>query len=42
MLEQMGIDTGTDMNKLLYAAGWIADKIGKDLPSRNLQAFRTK
>ncbi len=42
MLEQMGIDTGTDMNKLLYAADWIADKIGKDLPSRNLQAFRTK
>lgn len=42
MLEQMGIDTGTDMNKLLKAAGWIGDKIGKDLPSRNLQVFRTK
>ncbi|QBG56323.1 hydroxymethylglutaryl-CoA lyase [Bacillus amyloliquefaciens] len=42
MLEQMGIDTGTDMNKLLEAAGWIGDKIGKDLPSRNLQVFRTK
>ncbi|AEB23744.1 MULTISPECIES: hydroxymethylglutaryl-CoA lyase [Bacillus] len=42
MLEQMGIDTGTDLNKLLEAAGWIGDKIGKDLPSRNLQVFRTK
>ncbi|MCP6682672.1 hydroxymethylglutaryl-CoA lyase [Bacillus nakamurai] len=42
MLEQMGIDTGTDLNKLLTAAAWIEKKIGKSLPSRNLQAFKTK
>lgn len=38
MLEQMGIQTGINQEKLLAAAQFIQDKIGRPLPSHNLQA----
>lgn len=37
MLNGMGIHTGVDQGKLLQAARFIQDKIGKPLPSRSLQ-----
>ncbi|PLV32314.1 Hydroxymethylglutaryl-CoA lyase YngG [Bacillus subtilis subsp. subtilis] len=41
MLEQMDIKTNVKLEKLLSAAKWIEEKIGKPLPSRNLQAFKS-
>ncbi|MBN3527097.1 hydroxymethylglutaryl-CoA lyase [Paenibacillus apiarius] len=38
MLDAMGIQTGVNQEKLLSAARFIQEKIGRDLPSRNLQA----
>lgn len=38
MLEAMGIQTGVNQEKLLSAARFIQEKIGRTLPSRNLQA----
>ncbi|WP_019422142.1 hydroxymethylglutaryl-CoA lyase [Paenibacillus sp. OSY-SE] len=37
MLDEMGIRTGVNQEKLLSAARFIQEKIGRDLPSRNLQ-----
>ncbi|MFD3273983.1 hydroxymethylglutaryl-CoA lyase [Paenibacillus dendritiformis] len=37
MLDAMGIHTGVNREKLLSAARFIQEKIGRDLPSRNLQ-----
>ncbi|WP_374016136.1 hydroxymethylglutaryl-CoA lyase [Paenibacillus thiaminolyticus] len=37
MLDAMGIRTGVNQEKLLSAARFIQQKIGRDLPSRNLQ-----
>ncbi|MGO4899130.1 hydroxymethylglutaryl-CoA lyase [Bacillus sp. GM2] len=42
MCAQMGIETGVDLSKLLSAAKWIEDKTGRELPSRNLQAAKSK
>lgn len=39
LLQQMGIYTGIDSGLQLKAAQWIQEKIGKVLPSRNLQVF---
>ncbi|CAH8712557.1 hydroxymethylglutaryl-CoA lyase [Paenibacillus thiaminolyticus] len=36
MLEAMGIHTGVNQEKLLSAARFIQEKIGRELPSRNL------
>jgi hydroxymethylglutaryl-CoA lyase len=38
MLDGMGIQTGIDAAKLLEAAAFIQEKLGKPLPSHNLQA----
>lgn len=37
MLDEMGIQTGVDRKKLLAAARFIQDKVGRQLPSHNLQ-----
>lgn len=37
MLDAMGIQTGVNQEKLLSAARFIQEKIGRTLPSRNLQ-----
>ncbi|NGP59488.1 hydroxymethylglutaryl-CoA lyase [Paenibacillus thiaminolyticus] len=37
MLDAMGIQTGVNQEKLLSAARFIQEKIGRELPSRNLQ-----
>ncbi|WII35058.1 hydroxymethylglutaryl-CoA lyase [Paenibacillus thiaminolyticus] len=37
MLDAMGIHTGVNQEKLLSAARFIQEKIGRELPSRNLQ-----
>lgn len=37
MLDAMGIHTGVNREKLLSAARFIQEKIGRELPSRNLQ-----
>ncbi|MCY9693174.1 hydroxymethylglutaryl-CoA lyase [Paenibacillus alginolyticus] len=37
-LREMGIETGIDFDKLLTAARYIQEKLGRTLPSRNLQA----
>ncbi|MET3288057.1 UNVERIFIED_CONTAM: hydroxymethylglutaryl-CoA lyase [Brevibacillus sp. OAP136] len=39
MLHGMGIHTGIDHGRLLEAAAFIQAKIGRQLPSRNLQAY---
>jgi len=39
MLDGMGIETGIDINKILEAGHFIQEKVGKILPSHNLQAF---
>ncbi|MGE9751905.1 hydroxymethylglutaryl-CoA lyase [Bacillus inaquosorum] len=41
MLEQMDIKTNIKLDKLLSAAKWIEEKMGKQLPSRNLQVFKS-
>ncbi|MEC1685411.1 hydroxymethylglutaryl-CoA lyase [Bacillus mojavensis] len=41
MFEQMGIETNVKLAKLLPAAKWIEEKIGKHLPSRNLQVYKS-
>ncbi|MFB7804675.1 hydroxymethylglutaryl-CoA lyase [Bacillus subtilis] len=41
MLEQMDIKTNVKLEKLLSAAKWIEEKMGKPLPSRNLQVFKS-
>ncbi|AKE23731.1 MULTISPECIES: hydroxymethylglutaryl-CoA lyase [Bacillus] len=41
MLEQMDIKTNVKLEKLLSAAKWIEEKMGKLLPSRNLQVFKS-
>ncbi|MGR0121456.1 hydroxymethylglutaryl-CoA lyase [Bacillus halotolerans] len=41
MLDQMGIETNVKLDKLLPAAKWIEEKIGKHLPSRNLQVYKS-
>ncbi|NMD69229.1 hydroxymethylglutaryl-CoA lyase [Bacillus sp. DNRA2] len=37
MLEQMGVQTGINQEKLLNASRYIQEKIGKPLPSKSLQ-----
>lgn len=41
MLDQMGIETNVKLAKLLPAAKWIEEKIGKHLPSQNLQVYKS-
>ncbi|MCY7783599.1 MULTISPECIES: hydroxymethylglutaryl-CoA lyase [unclassified Bacillus (in: firmicutes)] len=41
MLEQMDIKTNVKLEKLLSAAKWIEKKMGKQLPSRNLQVYKS-
>ncbi|MGG3839839.1 hydroxymethylglutaryl-CoA lyase [Paenibacillus thiaminolyticus] len=41
MLDAMGIHTGVNREKLLSAARFIQEKIGRELPSRNLQVGRS-
>lgn len=41
MLGNMGINTGVNLEKLLGAGRFIQEKIGRSLPSRNLQACLT-
>ncbi|MFP7233733.1 hydroxymethylglutaryl-CoA lyase [Bacillus subtilis] len=41
MLEQMDIKTNVKLEKLLSAAKWIEEKMGKQLPSRNLQVYKS-
>ncbi|KAF2426763.1 hydroxymethylglutaryl-CoA lyase [Bacillus subtilis] len=41
MLEQMDIKTNVKLEKLLSAAKWLEEKMGKPLPSRNLQVFKS-
>ncbi|KAF1342365.1 MULTISPECIES: hydroxymethylglutaryl-CoA lyase [Bacillus] len=41
MFEQMDIKTNVKLEKLLSAAKWIEEKMGKPLPSRNLQVFKS-
>ncbi|NTU26705.1 hydroxymethylglutaryl-CoA lyase [Bacillus tequilensis] len=41
MLEQMDIKTNVKLDKLLSAAKWIEEKMGKQLPSRNLKVFKS-
>lgn len=41
MLEQMDIKTNVKLEKLLSAVKWIEEKMGKPLPSRNLQVFKS-
>nr|WGD63887.1 hydroxymethylglutaryl-CoA lyase [Bacillus subtilis]WGD70376.1 hydroxymethylglutaryl-CoA lyase [Bacillus subtilis]WGD77077.1 hydroxymethylglutaryl-CoA lyase [Bacillus subtilis] len=41
MLEQMDIKTNVKLEKLLSAAKWIEEKMGKPSPSRNLQVFKS-
>jgi hydroxymethylglutaryl-CoA lyase len=38
MLEDMGVDTGIDLDKLLLAARYAAELVGKELPSGVLRA----
>lgn len=38
MLHGMGIHTGVDQQKLLYASQFIQEKIGRSLPSKSFQA----
>lgn len=40
MLDGMGIHTGIDRERLLAAAGFIQEKIGRPLPSHSLQACK--
>jgi hydroxymethylglutaryl-CoA lyase len=37
-LKEMGIETGIDFDKLIAASRFIQDKVGRALPSHNLQA----
>lgn len=39
MLDGMGIETGVKLERLLPAAASISEKLGKSLPSHNLQAY---
>jgi len=39
-LQEMGIETGIDIGKLLAAAKYIQEQVGKRLPSHNLQAYQ--
>lgn len=41
MLGQMDIKTNVNLDKLLSAAKWIEEKMGTQLPSRNLQVFKS-
>lgn len=41
ILEQMDIKTNVKLEKLLSAVKWIEEKMGKPLPSRNLQVFKS-
>ncbi|WGD88823.2 hydroxymethylglutaryl-CoA lyase [Bacillus subtilis] len=41
ILEQMDIKTNVKLEKLLSATKWIEEKMGKPLPSRNLQVFKS-
>ncbi|MDE5414939.1 hydroxymethylglutaryl-CoA lyase [Alkalihalobacterium chitinilyticum] len=40
MLDEMGIETGVNQDRLLAAAQWIEEKVGRTLPSRNLQVAK--
>ena len=42
MLEGMGIETGVNMNKLLIAAEYICDHLGRPTSSRAGRAFLSK
>lgn len=42
MLERMGIDTGIHQGKLTDAAAFIQEKIGKELPSHQMQILNRK
>jgi len=38
MLEGMGIETGVNLNQILKSAKYIQKRLGRQLPSHNLQA----
>lgn len=40
MLDGMGIESGVSLDKILSAAAFIQEKIGRPIPSHNLQAFK--
>lgn len=42
MLEEMGIDTGIDLDKLIACAGFVREILGRDLPSHLLHAGRVR
>lgn len=42
MLAGMNVETGVDQEKLLQASQWIEKKVGKELPSKSLQAMRRR
>lgn len=42
MLAGMNVETGVDQEKLLQASQWIEKKVGKELPSKSLQAMKGK
>lgn len=41
MLHEMNIETGVQLEKILEAAQWIEEKVGRTLPSRNLQVKKS-
>lgn len=41
MLHEMNVETGVHLDKILQAAKWIEEKVGRTLPSRNLQTVKS-
>lgn len=41
MLHEMNVETGVHLDKILQAAKWIEEKVGRTLPSRNLQTIKS-
>lgn len=41
MLQEMNVETGIDLEQILQAAKWMEEKVGRPLPSRNLQAAKS-
>ncbi|WP_209124324.1 hydroxymethylglutaryl-CoA lyase [Alkalihalobacillus sp. BA299] len=40
MLNEMQVETGINLDRLLQAAQWVEKKVGRSLPSRNLQVAK--
>jgi hydroxymethylglutaryl-CoA lyase len=40
MLSEMNVETGVQLDRILQAAKWMEEKVGRTLPSRNLQALK--